>query len=208
MKNERLGFTIPYVHEGRSHEYVPDFLVRLVTEPERRRAHADRRGLRQPQVARARRRPRPTPRATSGARRSTTGASSGRWGYVEVHNPRRRVGAARRSDREPVRRPPDHRAAGLSALQRTAMPPRKTQDRDADAGRSDHPRRQARQPPDRRRPGLRRTRRSSSRSRSATRATRRSTRSSSGRARTSSTARTSSPTRRRSTSRRRSTRAS
>ena len=34
MKNERLGFTIPYVHEGRTHEYVPDFLVRLVTEPD------------------------------------------------------------------------------------------------------------------------------------------------------------------------------
>ena len=29
VKNERLGFTIPYVHKGRSHEYVPDFLVKL-----------------------------------------------------------------------------------------------------------------------------------------------------------------------------------
>lgn len=28
-KNDRLGFTIPYVHEGQSHDYVPDFLVRL-----------------------------------------------------------------------------------------------------------------------------------------------------------------------------------
>ncbi len=33
VKNDRLGFTIPYVHKGRSHDYVPDFLVRLV-EPE------------------------------------------------------------------------------------------------------------------------------------------------------------------------------
>ena len=33
VKNERLGFAIPYVHEGRTHDYVPDFLVRLVTEP-------------------------------------------------------------------------------------------------------------------------------------------------------------------------------
>jgi type III restriction enzyme len=32
VKNERLGFTIPYVHQGRSHDYVPDFLVRLETE--------------------------------------------------------------------------------------------------------------------------------------------------------------------------------
>ena len=29
VKNDRLGFTIPYTMQGRSHEYVPDFLVRL-----------------------------------------------------------------------------------------------------------------------------------------------------------------------------------
>ncbi len=29
VKNDHLGFSIPYVHEGRSHDYVPDFLVRL-----------------------------------------------------------------------------------------------------------------------------------------------------------------------------------
>ncbi len=29
VKNDKLGFTIPYVHEGRSRQYVPDFLVRL-----------------------------------------------------------------------------------------------------------------------------------------------------------------------------------
>jgi type III restriction enzyme len=34
VKNERLGFTIPYVHQGSTHEYVPDFLVRLKTEPD------------------------------------------------------------------------------------------------------------------------------------------------------------------------------
>lgn len=28
-KNDHLGFTIPYVHEGRTHDYVPDFLLRL-----------------------------------------------------------------------------------------------------------------------------------------------------------------------------------
>jgi type III restriction enzyme len=32
VKNDRLGFTVPYVHEGRSHEYVPDFLVRLTPQ--------------------------------------------------------------------------------------------------------------------------------------------------------------------------------
>jgi type III restriction enzyme len=29
VKNDHLGFTIPYLHEGRSHDYVPDFLLRL-----------------------------------------------------------------------------------------------------------------------------------------------------------------------------------
>jgi type III restriction enzyme len=29
VKNDHLGLTIPYVHEGRTHQYVPDFLVRL-----------------------------------------------------------------------------------------------------------------------------------------------------------------------------------
>ena len=28
-KNDHIGFTIPYVFEGRSHEYLPDFLIRL-----------------------------------------------------------------------------------------------------------------------------------------------------------------------------------
>ena len=29
VKNDHLGFTIPYVHQGRGHDYVPDFLLRL-----------------------------------------------------------------------------------------------------------------------------------------------------------------------------------
>ena len=29
VKNDHLGFAIPYVHQGRSHEYWPDFLLRL-----------------------------------------------------------------------------------------------------------------------------------------------------------------------------------
>lgn len=33
VKNDHLGFAIPYVYEGRTHNYVPDFLVRLVTDP-------------------------------------------------------------------------------------------------------------------------------------------------------------------------------
>jgi type III restriction enzyme len=30
VKNAGLGFGIPYEHDGQRHEYVPDFLVRLV----------------------------------------------------------------------------------------------------------------------------------------------------------------------------------
>jgi type III restriction enzyme len=36
VKNDHLGFEIPYVHEGRSYDYVPDFLLRL-----RRRGDGD-----------------------------------------------------------------------------------------------------------------------------------------------------------------------
>jgi type III restriction enzyme len=32
-KNAGLGFAIPYLHNGQSHDYVPDFIVRLKTEP-------------------------------------------------------------------------------------------------------------------------------------------------------------------------------
>jgi type III restriction enzyme len=29
VKNQALGFAIPYLHEGGMHNYVPDFIVRL-----------------------------------------------------------------------------------------------------------------------------------------------------------------------------------
>jgi type III restriction enzyme len=35
VKNSGLGFSIPYVHEGQTHDYLPDFLVRLETPDER-----------------------------------------------------------------------------------------------------------------------------------------------------------------------------
>jgi type III restriction enzyme len=34
VKNERLGFAIPYLHNGQMHEYYPDFIIRLVAEDE------------------------------------------------------------------------------------------------------------------------------------------------------------------------------
>lgn len=33
VKNAGLGFGIPYLHNGQSHDYVPDFIVRLTGEP-------------------------------------------------------------------------------------------------------------------------------------------------------------------------------
>ena len=33
-KNAGLGFAIPYLHNGRPHDYVPDFLIRLKGDPE------------------------------------------------------------------------------------------------------------------------------------------------------------------------------
>jgi len=33
VKNQGLNFTIPYLHNGQAHDYVPDFIVRLKTNP-------------------------------------------------------------------------------------------------------------------------------------------------------------------------------
>ncbi len=86
VKNERLGFTIPYVHEGRTHEYVPDFLARLVTDPE----DVERTLI--IEVSGSRKSPGPTAAKADTARNQWCAAVNnwgefGRWGYVEVHNP-------------------------------------------------------------------------------------------------------------------------
>ena len=33
VKNAGLGFAVPYIHNGEPHDYMPDFIVRLKTEP-------------------------------------------------------------------------------------------------------------------------------------------------------------------------------
>ena len=33
VKNAGLGFAVPYLHNGQMHDYVPDFLVRLKSDP-------------------------------------------------------------------------------------------------------------------------------------------------------------------------------
>jgi type III restriction enzyme len=87
VKNERLGFTIPYVHEGRSHEYVPDFLVRLVP-----RLAGDETRTLIVEVSGSHKSPGPTKAKAETARHQWCAAVNnwgehGRWGYVEVHDP-------------------------------------------------------------------------------------------------------------------------
>jgi type III restriction enzyme len=86
VKNERLGFAIPYVHEGRTHEYVPDFLARLVTEPR----DVERTLI--IEVSGTRKAPGPTAAKADTARHQWCQAVNnwgefGRWGYVEVRQP-------------------------------------------------------------------------------------------------------------------------
>ena len=86
VKNDHLGFTIPYVHEGRTHEYVPDFLVRLVTEP------GDVQRTLIVEVSGGQKSPGPTAAKAQTARNQWCAAVNnwgefGRWGYVEVRQP-------------------------------------------------------------------------------------------------------------------------
>jgi type III restriction enzyme len=87
VKNERLGFTIPYVYKGKSHQYVPDFLVRLV-QPE------DDNQIRTliVEVSGTQKSPGPTQAKAETARDQWCAAVNnwgefGRWGYVEVNDP-------------------------------------------------------------------------------------------------------------------------
>ena len=87
VKNERLDFTVPYVHAGRSHSYVPDFLLRLTTalgEPVRTLIV---------EVSGTRKSPGPREAKAETARNQWCAAVNnwelmGRWGYVEIGDPR------------------------------------------------------------------------------------------------------------------------
>ena len=83
-KNDRLGFTIPYVHQGRSHSYVPDFLVRLNRLPHE---PFDRTLI--VEVSGSQKSPGPTSAKAETARNQWCVAVNnhggfGRWGYVEI----------------------------------------------------------------------------------------------------------------------------
>jgi type III restriction enzyme len=87
VKNERLDFTIPYVHAGRSHSYVPDFLLRLVTAP------GDEVRTLIVEVSGSRKSPGPQAAKAETARNQWCAAVNnwglmGRWGYVEIGDPR------------------------------------------------------------------------------------------------------------------------
>jgi type III restriction enzyme len=87
VKNDHLGFTIPYVHKGRSHAYIPDFLVRL-----KQRDTDDVARTLIIEVSGSQKSPGPTKAKAETARNSWCVAVNnhggfGRWGYIEMTNP-------------------------------------------------------------------------------------------------------------------------
>ena len=86
VKNDRLGLTIPYVHAGRAHSYLPDFLVRL-----RRRADEPFDRTLIVEVSGSQKSPGPTVAKARTARNQWCVAVNnhggfGRWGYVEIRD--------------------------------------------------------------------------------------------------------------------------
>ena len=119
-----MGLTIPYVHRGVTHSYVPDFLVRL------RQREGDVVRTLIVEVSGGQKSPGPTRVKAATARDSWCAAVNnhsgfGRWGYVEITSmptARERLGEAiqalyadqpivgdpRPARRRPLRRPPCH----------------------------------------------------------------------------------------------------
>ena len=84
VKNDHLGFEIPYIHAGKSHQYLPDFLVRL-KRPED--DDVDRTLI--IEVSGGRKSPGPTAAKAQTARNQWCTAVNndggwGRWGYIEI----------------------------------------------------------------------------------------------------------------------------
>ena len=83
VKNDHLGLTIPYVHKGRTHAYVPDFLLRLTPRD------GDVQRTLIVEVSGGQKSPGPTATKAATARDSWCAAVNnhggfGRWGYLEV----------------------------------------------------------------------------------------------------------------------------
>ncbi len=84
VKNDHLGFDIPYIHAGRTHEYRPDFLVRLAAQ-----AGDEVERTLIIEVSGGRKAPGPTAAKASTARYQWCRAVNnhegfGRWGFAEV----------------------------------------------------------------------------------------------------------------------------
>lgn len=87
VKNDHLGFAVPYVYKGRSHSYIPDFLVRLVKQDA---SDVDRTLI--IEVSGSQKSPGPTLQKATTARGSWCVAVNnhggfGRWGYIEMTDP-------------------------------------------------------------------------------------------------------------------------
>ena len=85
VKNDHLGFTIPYTHAGQTRQYVPDFLVRLAGSGEVARTLIL-------EVSGGRKAAGPTEEKARTARELWVPAVNGhgafgRWGYLEVKDP-------------------------------------------------------------------------------------------------------------------------
>ncbi|GAA2072806.1 DEAD/DEAH box helicase family protein [Aeromicrobium halocynthiae] len=83
VKNDHLGFAIPYVHRGHSHSYLPDFLIRL------RRRDDDVQRYLIVEVSGGQKSPGPTVEKAQTALTKWCPAVNndgrfGRWGYVEI----------------------------------------------------------------------------------------------------------------------------
>ncbi len=97
VKNDHLDFDIPYVHQGRSHRYVPDFLVRLVQpedDPMQRTLIIEVSGGRKSQGS-------TSAKSATAQNQWCTAVNNdggfGRWGYVQVDsmsNAAERIGRA------------------------------------------------------------------------------------------------------------------
>jgi type III restriction enzyme len=88
VKNDRLGFTVPYTMQGRSHEYIPDFLVRL-----KPREDDDPVRTLIVEVSGTLKKAAPTREKAETTRNlwvpAINGSSAfGRWGYAELRDPK------------------------------------------------------------------------------------------------------------------------
>ena len=126
VKNDHLGFTIPYVHEGRSYQYVPDFLLRFARAAGRRAAHPRRRSIRRAEEGSLTRQ-----REGQGRYGSEPMVRCGEQprrfrplGLRRDHRHEHRGGETRHRDREPLRRRHRHRLARRRGS-RSLMPSRK-----------------------------------------------------------------------------------